>query len=144
MSAKEAKGAESSAPAAAPAAKASGKGAWAMKLCIVGAGYVSRCRLLCTALAHACLLLLVVLLAILHSSVSLCLCAVVRVFCGCAVQVGGPHAAMMAKHCPEIKISVVDLNKRRVDAWNSAHLPIYEPGLEGLCARSRSLPRSRC
>merc|ERR1711907_14110 len=59
------------------------KSDWAMKLCIVGAGYV-----------------------------------------------GGPHAAMMAKHCPRMKISVVDLNKRRVDAWNSEHLPIYEPGLE--------------
>ena len=39
--------------------------------------------------------------------------------------------AVMASHCPHITIQVVDLNKRRVDAWNSDSLPIFEPGLEG-------------
>jgi hypothetical protein len=46
--------------------------------------------------------------------------------------VGTPTMAVMASHCPHIQISVVDLNKRRVDAWNSDELPIFEPGLEGL------------
>jgi hypothetical protein len=45
--------------------------------------------------------------------------------------VGTPTMAVMASHCPDYQFSVVDLNKRRVDAWNSDSLPIYEPGLEG-------------
>ena len=30
---------------------------------------------------------------------------------------------------PHIQVEVVDLNAKRVDAWNSSNLPIYEPGL---------------
>lgn len=30
---------------------------------------------------------------------------------------------------PDIVVDVVDLNAKRIDAWNSPHLPIYEPGL---------------
>jgi len=37
--------------------------------------------------------------------------------------------AMMAKKCPHIVITIVDLNQKRIDAWNSENLPIYEPGL---------------
>jgi UDPglucose 6-dehydrogenase len=35
-------------------------------------------------------------------------------------------------HSPNIKVTIVDLNQARIDAWNSPtfELPIYEPGLE--------------
>merc|ERR1719298_239533 len=35
----------------------------------------------------------------------------------------------IAKKCPNIKVTVVDLNQKRIDDWNSDNLPIYEPGL---------------
>lgn len=59
-----------------------------------------------------------------------------KICCVGAGYVGGPTMAVMASHCPDIHISVVDMNKRRVDAWNSAHLPIYEPGLEEVLKRT--------
>lgn len=53
-----------------------------------------------------------------------------KICCVGAGYVGTPTMAVMASHCPQITFNVVDLNKRRVDAWNSDSLPIYEPGLE--------------
>ena len=39
--------------------------------------------------------------------------------------------AMIAYKCPHIKVVVVDINRARIDAWNSDDaLPIYEPGLD--------------
>ena len=38
--------------------------------------------------------------------------------------------AMIAKKCPEISVTVVDISQPRIDAWNSSELPIYEPGLD--------------
>lgn len=56
---------------------------------------------------------------------------------------GGPTCAVIALKCPEIQVTIVDLNKSRVDAWNSLDfkLPIYEPGLENVVreARGRNL-----
>ncbi|KAF3354551.1 hypothetical protein VD0004_g355 [Verticillium dahliae] len=43
--------------------------------------------------------------------------------------VGGPTAALVAYHNPDIIVNVVDLNADRVAAWNSPHLPIHEAGL---------------
>ncbi|GAM88034.1 hypothetical protein ANO11243_060630 [Dothideomycetidae sp. 11243] len=43
--------------------------------------------------------------------------------------VGGPTAALIAYHNPNMTVNVVDLNEDRVATWNSAHLPIHEPGL---------------
>jgi len=42
---------------------------------------------------------------------------------------GGPTAALVAYHNPEITVNVVDLNEHRIATWNSSHLPIHEPGL---------------
>jgi UDPglucose 6-dehydrogenase len=49
--------------------------------------------------------------------------------------------AMIAYKCPDIQVTVVDLNKKRIDAWNSDHLPVYEPGLDDIvkAARGRNL-----
>jgi UDPglucose 6-dehydrogenase len=56
--------------------------------------------------------------------------AVNTICCIGAGYVGGPTMAMIAYKCPHIKVIVVDINKARIDAWNSDTLPIFEPGLE--------------
>jgi UDPglucose 6-dehydrogenase len=58
-----------------------------------------------------------------------------------AGYVGGPTCAVLALKCPNVKVSIVDLNQDRIDAWNSEKLPIYEPGLEQVvkAARGRNL-----
>lgn len=38
--------------------------------------------------------------------------------------------AMIAKKAPFCKVTVVDINQQRIDAWNSDELPVYEPGLD--------------
>lgn len=56
---------------------------------------------------------------------------------------GGPTCAVIALKCPHIKVTIVDLNQARIDAWNSSDykLPIYEPGLVKVVetARGRNL-----
>ena len=49
--------------------------------------------------------------------------------------------AMIAKQCPDIQVHVVDLNSKRIAAWNSDTLPVYEPGLDEIVreARGRNL-----
>jgi len=49
--------------------------------------------------------------------------------------------AVLALQCPTVKVIVVDINKKQVDAWNSDALPIYEPGLQEVVmnARGRNL-----
>lgn len=58
-----------------------------------------------------------------------------------AGYVGGPTMAMIAARCPDIAVTVVDLNEARIAAWNSDSLPIFEPGLDELVrsARGRNL-----
>ena len=63
-----------------------------------------------------------------------------KICCIGAGYVGGPTMAVIANKCPKIKVNVVDVNKERVDLWNSSNLselPIYEPGLDKLIARCR-------
>ena len=48
--------------------------------------------------------------------------------------------SVIALKCPEINVTVVDLNKERIDAWNNkdlSKLPIYEPGLDKVIAEAR-------
>ncbi len=52
-----------------------------------------------------------------------------NILCIGAGYVGGPTMAMIAFKCPEYKITVVDINPKRIAEWNSDNLPIYEPGL---------------
>jgi UDPglucose 6-dehydrogenase len=47
-----------------------------------------------------------------------------------AGYVGGPTMAMIAKKCPDFRVTLVDINAERIAAWNSDSLPIYEPGLD--------------
>ncbi len=52
-----------------------------------------------------------------------------RILCIGAGYVGGPTMAMIARKCPDYEVTVVDINERRIKAWQSEELPIYEPGL---------------
>ena len=57
-----------------------------------------------------------------------------------AGYVGGPTMAVIADRCPEIQVTVVDLNPERIAAWNDpdvSRLPVYEPGLDGVVAKAR-------
>uniref|UniRef100_A0A3Q3EHJ6 UDP-glucose 6-dehydrogenase n=1 Tax=Labrus bergylta TaxID=56723 RepID=A0A3Q3EHJ6_9LABR len=53
-----------------------------------------------------------------------------RICCIGAGYVGGPTCSVIAHMCPEITVTVVDVNESRIKAWNSDTLPIYEPGLK--------------
>jgi len=62
------------------------------------------------------------------------------VCCLGAGYVGGPTMAVIADHCPEIQVTVVDLNAERIAAWNDpdlSRLPVYEPGLDAVVGRAR-------
>lgn len=57
-----------------------------------------------------------------------------------AGYVGGPTMAVIAKQCPHLKVTVVDLNERRIAAWNDPdinNLPVYEPGLGEIVQQAR-------
>ncbi|OAX43752.1 nucleotide sugar dehydrogenase [Rhizopogon vinicolor AM-OR11-026] len=62
-----------------------------------------------------------------------------KICCIGAGYVGGPTCAVIALKCPHIRVTIVDLNQARIDAWNSPdfHLPIYEPGLEDVVRKAR-------
>ena len=60
-----------------------------------------------------------------------------RVCCIGAGYVGGPTAAVVADNCPHLQITVVDVDERRIAAWNSDNLPVYEPNLSSIVRRAR-------
>ena len=67
-----------------------------------------------------------------------------NICCIGAGYVGGPTMAIIALKCPDINVTVVDINKNRIDAWNNedfSKLPVYEPGLADVVkvARGRNL-----
>ncbi|HVJ46929.1 MAG TPA: UDP-glucose 6-dehydrogenase [Luteolibacter sp.] len=60
-----------------------------------------------------------------------------NICCLGAGYVGGPTMAMIAAKCPDIQVTVADFNEKRVDAWNSDDLPVYEPGLDEVVTSAR-------
>ena len=63
-----------------------------------------------------------------------------RICCIGAGYVGGPTMAVIADRCPQLQVTVVDLNQARIDAWNDpdlSRLPVYEPGLDAVVSRAR-------
>ncbi len=60
-----------------------------------------------------------------------------NILCIGAGYVGGPTMAVIAQNCPEHRITVVDINARRIAAWQSDQLPIYEPGLDQVVQQVR-------
>ncbi|RIW12237.1 UDP-glucose 6-dehydrogenase [Algoriphagus lacus] len=65
---------------------------------------------------------------------------VTKICCIGAGYVGGPTMSVIAQKCPDIKVTVVDINQTRIDAWNDpdlSNLPVYEPGLDKVVAEAR-------
>ena len=63
-----------------------------------------------------------------------------NICCIGAGYVGGPTMAVIAQKCPDIKVTVVDLNEARIAAWNDKdvnNIPIYEPGLNEMVGNVR-------
>ena len=60
-----------------------------------------------------------------------------KICCIGAGYVGGPTMAMIASKCPDIRVTVVDLNEQRIADWNSGNLPVYEPGLQSIVEHTR-------
>ena len=63
-----------------------------------------------------------------------------NICCIGAGYVGGPTMAVIAQKCPHIKVTVVDLNEKRIAAWNDKdvnNIPIYEPGLSDVVSEAR-------
>ncbi|MCW3805800.1 UDP-glucose 6-dehydrogenase [Plebeiibacterium marinum] len=69
---------------------------------------------------------------------------ITNICCIGAGYVGGPTMSVIAQKCLGVKVTVVDLNQGRIDAWNNEDLdklPIFEPGLKEVVevARGRNL-----
>ncbi|MGF1452577.1 MAG: UDP-glucose 6-dehydrogenase [Opitutales bacterium] len=60
-----------------------------------------------------------------------------KICCIGAGYVGGPTMAKIAEKCPDITVTVVDINEARIAAWNSDVLPVYEPGLDEIVKGAR-------
>ncbi len=63
-----------------------------------------------------------------------------NICCIGAGYVGGPTMSVLAYKCPDIKVTVVDLNEKRINDWNNADvtkIPIYEPGLSDIVQQAR-------
>lgn len=60
-----------------------------------------------------------------------------KILCLGAGYVGGPTMAVMAQYNPNIQITVTDQNADRIAAWNSAKLPVFEPGLDAIVDKIR-------
>jgi UDPglucose 6-dehydrogenase len=66
--------------------------------------------------------------------------SVKNICCIGAGYVGGPTMAVIAHKCPDIKVTIVDLNAERIAAWNDEdvnNIPIYEPGLAEIVKSAR-------
>jgi UDPglucose 6-dehydrogenase len=65
---------------------------------------------------------------------------ITNICCLGAGYVGGPTMSVLAQKCPHIKVTVVDLNEKRIATWNDVDLnklPIYEPGLAQVVSEAR-------
>ena len=45
--------------------------------------------------------------------------------------------AMIAHKCPQVTVTVADINEERINAWNSDTLPVFEPGLDEVVRSAR-------
>jgi len=72
--------------------------------------------------------------------INVLLMKVKNICCIGAGYVGGPTMAIIAQKSPEISVTVVDINEKRIAAWNDPdveQIPIYEPGLSEVVAEAR-------
>lgn len=60
-----------------------------------------------------------------------------KICCIGAGYVGGPTCAVIADRCPQLQVTIVDIDPERIRLWNEGPLPIYEPGLAELVDRCK-------
>jgi UDPglucose 6-dehydrogenase len=60
-----------------------------------------------------------------------------RIGCIGAGYVGGPTMAVIAAQCPDYLVTVVDINEKKISAWKTDDLPIFEPGLLDIVKKAR-------
>ncbi|CAG0893607.1 unnamed protein product [Darwinula stevensoni] len=60
-----------------------------------------------------------------------------KICCIGAGYVGGPTCSVIALKCPNVTITIVDVNPYKIEQWNSEKLPIYEPGLDEVVKECR-------
>eukprot|EP01056_Protomagalhaensia_sp_Gyna25_P000580 Protomagalhaensia_sp_Gyna_25__579@NODE_1272_length_1993_cov_18_280450_g1014_i0_p1_GENE_NODE_1272_length_1993_cov_18_280450_g1014_i0NODE_1272_length_1993_cov_18_280450_g1014_i0_p1_ORF_typecomplete_len524_score100_75UDPG_MGDP_dh_N/PF03721_14/1_2e58UDPG_MGDP_dh_N/PF03721_14/3e02UDPG_MGDP_dh_C/PF03720_15/2e03UDPG_MGDP_dh_C/PF03720_15/1_3e31UDPG_MGDP_dh/PF00984_19/8_8e32NAD_binding_2/PF03446_15/0_0013NAD_binding_2/PF03446_15/17NAD_Gly3P_dh_N/PF01210_23/0_046NAD_Gly3P_dh_N/PF01210_23/1e033HCDH_N/PF027 len=60
-----------------------------------------------------------------------------RIACIGAGYVGTPTSAVVAKMCPNVQVTVLDISVERIKGFNEGPIPIHEPGLEALILESR-------
>ena len=62
-----------------------------------------------------------------------------NICCIGAGYVGGPTMAVIALKCPHIKVTVVDVDQKKITAWNGPldKPPVYEPRLADMVDKSR-------
>ena len=63
-----------------------------------------------------------------------------NICCIGAGYVGGPSMAVIALNCPKLIVNVVDINLKKIDAWNSDNLnelPVFEPELDKVVKKCR-------
>ena len=64
-----------------------------------------------------------------------------NICCIGAGYVGGPTMAVIAKHCPDINVYVVDIDKQKISYWNNKDLnklPVFEPNLDQIIETCRN------
>lgn len=64
-----------------------------------------------------------------------------KICCIGAGYVGGPTMSVIAEKCPDIEVTIVDINEKRIKDWNDEDLnklPIYEPGLAEVVKKARN------
>lgn len=64
---------------------------------------------------------------------------ITHVCCIGAGYVGGPSSIVLADKCPEITVTVVDIDQERINRWSNEtiHLPVFEPGLVEIVKKCR-------
>lgn len=65
---------------------------------------------------------------------------ITKICCIGAGYVGGPTMSVIAKMCPDITVTIVDINKEKIAQWNGDdldNLPIFENGLKEIIAETR-------
>ena len=62
-----------------------------------------------------------------------------KIACIGAGYVGGPTMSIFSSVCPEITVTLVDINQEKIDQWNSDNIPIYEPGLDEIVKKQRGI-----
>ena len=63
-----------------------------------------------------------------------------NICCLGAGYVGGPTMAVIADKCPNLNVTVLDINQERINQWNNTDLdklPVYEPDLKEVINRVR-------